>query len=517
MASSRWGARWLALVAGLIAALSQPPISWPWMLIIALPLMFRLWDLAAGNARAFWVGWFAGLGYFGATLHWIVEPFLVQPEIFGWMIPFALVGMAGGMALFWGAGFWVAKRIGSAGWGAPFALTFGLVGMEWLRGNILSGFPWSLLGYAWVESYAIQLASFVGIYGVTLWTVLVGAMLGYLLTVRTVWRQLAVSASILLLFFGPYLYSADRQVFVEITESKDLTPDETAPQIGLVQPNVAQRDKWQPHLREQHLNDLLTKTRDLSDRGADVVIWPEAATPYQFDTAPQLRAMIADALKPGGVLLAGGIRFEDGRTFNSLIAVDSTGTILDTYDKQHLVPFGEKMPLEPLLSRIGLRAMISLPGGFSSGKDRERSMTIGDLPPLVPMICYEAIFPAEIMRRAAKGDWLVQVTNDAWFGNWVGPYQHLAMARVRAIERGLPVARAANTGVSAMIDGYGRQLASLPLNEAGVVLHALPRRTAATLYSRYEDIPFGIGLFLCLGLGIVGRRRREACSKGREK
>ena len=507
MLSSRWGARLIAVLAGVLASLSQPPFSWPIVLAVALPLMFWLWRYAAGTARTFWIGWFSGLGYFGVTLHWIVEPFLVQPEIFGWMIPFALTGMAGGMALFWGAGFWVAKRIGSAGWGAPFALTFALVGMEWLRGNILSGFPWSLLGYAWVESYAIQLASFVGIYGVTLWTVLVGFALGYLLTVSGILRQFAISAGVLVLFFGPYLYSADRQFFVEITESKGRMPEGDRPLIGLVQPNVAQKDKWQPALREQHLNDLLAKTRELSDQGADVVIWPEAATPYQFDKAPQLRTMIADALKPGGILLAGGIRFEEERAFNSLIAVDSTGTILDTYDKQHLVPFGEKMPLEPLLSRIGLRAMISLPGGFSTGKDRERSMTLGTLPPLVPMICYEAIFPAEIMRRAAKGDWLVQVTNDAWFGNWVGPYQHLAMARVRAIERGLPVARSANTGVTAMIDGYGRKLASLPLNESGILLHALPRRTARTLYSRYEDIPFGLGLLLCLALALLGRRR----------
>lgn len=508
--SSRWGARFVAVLAGLLAGLSQPPFSVPWVLLIALPLLFWLWHHSVSGARAFWLGWFAGLGYFGFTLHWIVEPFLVQPEIFGWMIPFALTGMAGGMALFWGAGFWIGQRF-NAGWAAPFALTFAFVGMEWLRGNILSGFPWSLLGYAWVETSAMQLASYVGIYGATLWTVLIGFMLGQSLCVQKFRFRIANGLIAAGLLFAGFLPG-----FLHVP-SADKTQAPLPTQIGLVQPNVAQKDKWQPALREQHLNDLLAKTRQLSDQGADVVIWPEAATPNQFDRTPQLLKMIAEALKPGGILLAGGIRVEGQDAFNSLIAVDSAETILDTYDKQHLVPFGEKIPFEPLLSRIGLRAMISLPGGFTTGKDRERSMTLGTLPPLVPMICYEAIFPAEIMRRAVQAEWMVQVTNDAWFGNWVGPYQHLAMARVRAIERGLPVARSANTGVSGMIDGYGRILASLPLNEAGILLHALPSKTPPTLYARYEDIPFGFGLLLCFGLGFAGRSRVQTQSKNNAK
>jgi apolipoprotein N-acyltransferase len=460
-----------------------------------------LWSRTESNSRAFWIGWFAGLGYFGATLQWIVEPFLVQPEIFGWMIPFALSGMAGGMALFWGAGFWVAKRLCADGWGAPFGLAFGLVGMEWLRGNILSGFPWSLLGYAWIDTDAMQFASVVGVYGLTLLTVLSGFLIGAVIFGTGIVQRGVMAVLAVAVMATPFLYALDR-----LKNSRGM-PQADALQVGLVQPNIAQKDKWQPALREVHLRDLLDKTRDLAARGADVVIWPEAATPYQFDQAPQLRAMIADALGEDAVLLAGGVRFEGQSAFNSLIAVGPDGAILDTYDKQHLVPFGEKMPFEPLLSRIGLRAMISLPGGFSTGEDRERSMSVSGLPPFVPMICYEAIFPAEIMRRAAQGDWLVQVTNDAWFGNWVGPYQHLVMARVRAIERGLPLARAANTGVSAIVDGYGRVVTSLPLNQAGVVLDALPTRAAPTLYALYEDIPFGFGLLLSGLFGWIGRRR----------
>ena len=506
MGSSRWGARFLALLAGAVAVLSQPPFSFPWILGLALPCLFWLWHSANGPARAFWVGWFGGLGYFAGTLHWIAEPFLVQPEIYGWMIPFAVSGMAGGMALFWGAGFWLAKRVSSNGWGAPFALTFALVGMEWLRGNIFSGFPWSLLGYAWVETDALLLAADIGVYGLTLWTVLLGVMLGYVLVLNGIMQRAGYFVLVALLFGCPFFYANLTASLVSSFEKKLPGQEPTGPVIGLVQPNVAQKDKWQPHLRETHLNDLLEKTRELGAQGADVVIWPEAATPYQIDKIPELRRVIGEALQPGAVLLAGAVRFDGDDAFNSLVAVGSNGDILGIYDKQHLVPFGEKIPLEPLLSRLGLRAMISLPGGFTSGQARERSMTVAELPPFAPMICYEAIFPAEIMRRAAKDEWLVQVTNDAWFGNWVGPYQHLAMARVRAVERGLPVARSANTGVSAMIDGYGRVLASLPLNQSGVLLNPLPNKLFRTTYSEYEDIPFGLGLFVILGLALLGRR-----------
>ena len=497
-----------------MAVISQQPFSFPWILALALPGMFWLWHSTNTPARAFWVGWFAGLGYFSGTLHWIAEPFLVQPEIYGWMIPFAVSGMAGGMALFWGAGFWLAKRIGSNSWGAPFALTFALVGMEWLRGNILSGFPWSLLGYTWVDTDALLLAADIGIYGLTLWTVLIGMMLGYILVLRGGFRRIGYFVLVTLIFGLPFLHANLTSTLISTFEKKGTGRVQTGPLIGLVQPNVAQKDKWQPHLREAHLQDLLDKTRQLSAEGADVVVWPEAATPYQLDKIPELQRIIGEALNPGAVLLAGAVRFEGEDAFNSLIAIGSDGTVLDIYDKQHLVPFGEMVPFEPLLSRLGLRTMIALPGGFTSGAARDRSMTVADLPTFVPMICYEAIFPAEIMRRAAKGEWLVQVTNDAWFGDWVGPYQHLAMARVRAVERGLPVARSANTGVSAMIDAHGRMVSSLPLNEAGILLERLPKKLPKTTYSRYEDIPFGLALLMTLLLAFFGNGRLRASKPG---
>ncbi len=494
-----------ALGAGLLAALSQPPVSIPWVLILALPLLYRLWQSAERPGRAFAVGWFAGAGYFGATLIWIAEPFFVQPEIHGWMAPFAVAGMAGGMALFWGAGFWVAKRIGSTGWSAPFALTFCLVGMEWLRGNILSGFPWSLLGYAWVETPLMQLAADIGIYGVTLMTVMIGMILGEIWMAATIRRRLVLSGLVIALAAVWALRGEQR-----LAGAGDPTQSRPGigPVIGLVQPNVAQRDKWQPELREAHIRDLLEKTRTLAEQGAQVIIWPEAATPYQIDKGPVLRAAIADALSPGGILLAGAVRFDGDAAFNSLIAVGSDAEVLGIYDKQHLVPFGEMLPMDSLLTSLGVRTMIALPGGFTPGDSEERIMALDGLAPFVPMICYETIFPAEIMRRAGVGEWMVQVTNDAWFGNWIGPYQHFAMARVRAIERGLPLARSANTGISAIIDGYGRPVARLTLNRDGIVKASLPPKATETLYSRHEDQPFGAIMILIALFSVLRVKRR---------
>ena len=495
-----------AFGCGLLAVLSQPPVSVPWVLFIAIPGLFILWSRAQVPRRAFAVGWAGGVGYFGGGLHWIVEPFLVDAATFGWMIPFALFGIATGLALFWGAGFWLAKQIASAGWAAPLMLSVCWIAMEWLRGNILTGFPWGLLGYAWIETPVMQSAAWVGIYGVTLGTVLTGAIIGAaLLAPHRLQQFVAV--------FGTIIFLAVVWVDGRARLAGFVEPGVVQPMIGLIQPNVAQKDKWQPGLREPQLADLLEKTRELSDSGADVIVWPEAASPYPVDPSPRLRAMIAATMKPGVVVLAGGLRFEgrgtpDQKVYNSLVAVDAKGDLLGTYDKRHLVPFGEYLPFDSLLTRMGLRALVTLPGGMSSGHETGRRMEVAGLPPFVPMICYEAIFPAEIMARNAGVDWLVQVTNDAWFGRHVGPYQHLVQARVRAIERGLPMVRAANTGISAIVDAQGRIRVHLPLNEAGVLIGRLPEPGGKTLYAGFEDIPFGLLVVILGALGCLRRSRR---------
>ncbi len=489
--------RWIAaLLVGLLLAASQPPLTLWWLLPVGIAALYVLWHRAETGRRAFWTGWIAGTAYFAGTLFWIVDPFLVEPEKFAWMIPIALPAMAGGLALFWGAAFALAWRFGRTAWSQPMSFATCWMIAEALRGVILTGFPWAQPGYSLVNVPPIQMAAFIGINGVTFLALLAGAFFGAALmqgkvATRAIFAILALGIGV-----GSWGIGTVRL-------AEPMPPRETPLMIGLVQPNVPQTEKWHPDLRDAQLADLLEKTRDLSVRGADVVIWPEAATPFPIAEMPDLRATIAQRLRPGGVLLAGGIRVEDRGTenqrfHNSLLVVGSDGSLLDSYDKQHLVPFGEYLPFDALLTGLGLRAVISLPGGFSPGAAQDRVLSVGDLPPFGAMICYEAIFPHEVIDRSAQVDWLVHVTNDAWFGKVAGPQQHLAQTRVRAIERGLPVARAANTGISAMIDARGQIVGALALNSPGTLLQTLPPRMNLTLYGRYEEA----GLILMLLIAI---------------
>lgn len=513
--SRGWHHALAAFGLGLLLAPTQAPLSIFWLLPIGIAGLFLLWLRSTGPWHAFRTGWFAGTAYFAGTLFWIVEPFLVEPEKFAWLIPIALPAMAGGMALFWGAGFALAYRMRPIHAGAPVLLAACWMLAEALRGFILTGFPWSLLGYGLVETPAIQVAALIGINGVTLFTLLAGCLLGSILGRASLPMRAGHGITALAIIAGAWVYGHDRLGII--------APERTDPvMVGLVQPNVPQTDKWNPQLRSVHLEDLLRKTRALSDQGADVVLWPEAATPFLIADMPDLRLRIAESLRSDGVLLAGGIRAEgrgtqDVKVYNSLIAMDGQGSLLTTYDKQHLVPFGEYLPFSDLMSGFGLQAIAAaLPGGFTAGSDQDRRIETGGLPPFAAMVCYEAIFAHEIVDRGAAIEWLVHVTNDAWFGAIAGPQQHLAQTRVRAIERGVPVARAANTGISTIIDAHGRIVSSIPLNESGVALGRLPGTLGSTPYHETEELVFILLLIIALlsnailgGLNSLRRSRNS--------
>lgn len=487
-------------------AASQQPLTLWWLLPLGIAALYILWQKAETGRRAFWTGWIAGTAYFAGTLFWIVEPFLVEPEKFAWMIPIALPAMAGGLALFWGAAFTLAWRFAGNAWSNPLAFATCWMLAEALRGVVLTGFPWAQPGYSLVDIPPVQMAAFIGINGVTFLALLVGAFFGAAVMRGNVVRRSVFAALALVIGGGSWGIGAAR--LAEAT-----TPRAMPLMVGMVQPNVPQTEKWRPDLRDAQLADLLEKTRALSAQGADVVIWPEAATPFPIAEMPDLRAAIAQRLRPGGVLLAGGLRIEGRGTgaerfHNSLLVVGSDASLLKAYDKQHLVPFGEYMPFDEVLTGLGLRTVISLPGGFSPGAAQNRVLTVGDLPPFGAMICYEAIFPHEVLDRNVRVDWLVHVTNDAWFGKVAGPQQHLAQTRARAIERGLPVARAANTGISAMIDSRGRIVGALDLNTSGTLLRALPPRADMTLYGRYEEMGFIFMLIVAFITTAMTRRIR---------
>ncbi len=476
----------MALGAGAVLALGHSPYDFPWGGLLALPLIFVLWS---GVRRAALAGWLVGLGYFAVSLSWIVEPFLVDIARHGWMAPFALVFLAGGLALFWAFGFGLAKRVaGDRVWGV-LALAGSLSLTELTRAWILTGFPWALPGYLWADTPVVQVASVLGPHGLGLIVLTLGFLLG-LLRIGPVLVTVAGFAA--LWGFGTWRLAqpvADTDIVVR-----------------LVQPNAVQHLKWDPEWMPQFYNRQLAATAAPAARAPDVILWPETAVPFLLGTRADLFAQIANAPQNPKARVILGLRRHtpaDG-WYNTLAALAPDGTARQTYDKHHLVPFGEYLPLRPLFDAIGLGGFV---GSFQPGLGPRR-ITLDGLPPFQPLICYEAIFPHEVLRGARRPDWLLQITNDAWFGTWSGPYQHLAQARLRAIEQGLPLARSANTGVSAMIDPFGRVVIALPLGADGFVDAPLPAPLAPTPYARSGEL-LVLGLILAwLAVAMIAGRRR---------
>jgi len=482
----------LAPIAGAAAAFGQAPYELPLLLFAGLLAAFWLYRAqSAGPFRAALLGWGFGFGYFLHALQWIVSPFMVDVERHGWMAPFALILLAAGMALFWGLAFglarWIAPRRGLA-----LALTWAAV--ELLRAYIFTGFPWAMPAQALVGVMAGQGLAWVGPYVLNLWLFAIAAtlLLRGPLALRLGQGTLALSTGLLLLL-PPQVPPA-------------VLTDQV---VRLVQPNATQREKWNADRFEFFFSRQLDYTaaapKDAS-KAPDLVIWPETAIPWALDMAGSALAEIGAASDVPVVL--GVQRRSNMRYFNSLVVLDADGAVDQLYDKHHLVPFGEYMPLGDLMARFGIHGLAAQEGnGFSSGPGAEL-LDMGPLGAALPLICYEAVFAHDVNAAPARPAFLMQVTNDAWFGKAAGPRQHLAQARMRAIEQGLPMARAANTGISAMIDPQGRVIASLALNSAGFIDAPLPAPLPPTLYSRSGDLPLSLLLGLCLAGLTVARRRR---------
>ena len=484
---------------GAAAALGQAPWNLWYLSVAALALIS--WRIARANgARATaWHGFAAGLGYFALAMSWIVEPFFVQPEIYGWMAPFALLLMAAGGALFWTVPAWLAARLmpGLSRQGPGFAAL--IVLSDWLRGWLFTGLPWALTGHIWIDTPAGQLAAGLGAIGLSALTMLAACLpLAFWSAARPGWRA-ALPGTILSLLLIAAAWTGGMARL-----AKPL-PADSALHLRLVQPNAAQALKWDPYWSEVFFRRLLdlSAARDPGRPTPDAVIWPETAVNFLLDqsgTAAQDIAAYADA-----PVILGIQRSEGARYFNSLTAFSAAG-IGPVYDKFHLVPFGEYTPWGDLMAGFGIRAFAAQHGfGYSPGHGAQ-VMRFRGLPPVQPLICYEAVFSRHLIAGAERPAWLLQVTNDAWFGKLSGPWQHLAQARLRAIESGLPLMRAANTGISAVIDARGQLRATLGLDLAGRIDAALPAALPATPWARWGDGP--VLVLTCLGLGLVLRRRR---------
>jgi apolipoprotein N-acyltransferase len=505
-----------AFVAGAASALAMAPFfAWP-VLWITLPALVWLLDGAlergTGRGSARWrsrpewaaakVGWWFGFGYFLAGLFWIGEAFLVEAEIFAVLMPVAVLLMPAGLALFYAGAAALAAPFWKAGVWRVLALALSLSAMEWLRGHVLTGFPWNVLGYALTHPLQLmQSAAVVGIYGLTLAAVLVFALPPVLwCEASEPWSRrrgvLALSVALLPLMVA----AAFGYVRLALAQSA-MVP---GVKMRIVQPSIPQREKWRPENQERiFLDHLQLSQRDAAGNVDDLagithVIWAEAAMPFMPLDTPEALAAIARLLPQGTVLITGALRAERAPPqsprlrsfFNSLLVFGAGGRLLTRYDKIHLVPFGEYLPMQGLLESIGLQQLTRLRGGFDVGISPRPLLDIAGLPRSVPLICYEAIFPRAVVQGAERPQLMINVTNDGWFGNTTGPRQHLHQARVRAVEEGLPLVRAANNGVSAAFDGYGRTIGYLDLNARGVLDIGVPLALQPPLYAKLGDTVF---------------------------
>ena len=546
-----WRRNVCAAVAGAFSVLSMAPFFlWP-VLFVTLPVLVWLIDaqcapreatatrddaenpsatLAAHRPsalrrvlrhptfRAGLIGWWFGFGYFVPGLFWIGEAFLVEAEKFAVLLPFAVTLLPAGLAVFWGAATALASRLWSRGLPRVLALALALSAAEWLRGHVLTGFPWNVLGYALTWPLPLmQSASVLGIYGLTLLTVLVFATPLVLASdvaagrLAARWRTIGIAiAALPLILLG--VLGAWR------LDAADDAPD-SGVRVRIVQPSIPQREKWRPENQQRIFAEHIALSlhnaageKDDAD-GVRLIVWPEAAMPFLPLQSPGVLASIGRMLPEGSYLLSGGLRLEEPiagappgaaaaqrRVFNSLIAFDSAGRAAAIYDKIHLVPFGEYLPLQTLLESIGLEQLSRMRGGFATGPTPRPLIALPGLPELGPLICYEAIFPGAVVQGADRPAALVNITNDGWFGNTTGPRQHLHQTRVRAIEEGLPIIRAANNGISQIIDGKGRVLGRLGLDVKGSIDATLPAPLAPPFYARYGDLIFWLAWFA----GLVG-------------
>lgn len=495
----------LAFFLGALGAFAMPPWQAFPLLFLAFPGLVWLLGAAASRLGAFLLGLAFGFGHFLIGVHWIAHAFLVDAERFAWLAPIAIPALALYLALFPAAAalvfYGLRGRLGS-GWQRCLLFALAWVIFEWLRGHLLTGFPWMPLGHGWVFSEAMmQTAAIIGSYGLSFVLAFAAMLPSVLVETAPSHRRRPVFFTFLLLLLlwgGGALRLADADAG---------PPAQTELRLRLVQANVPQALKWQPDRQAQHLERHVALSLDGGLEGIAAVIWPEMAVPFFLEDSPALRERLAQAAPKNGLLLTGAPRRPPGAgakgLSNGLVALDERGAILGGYDKFHLVPFGEFVPLRGLLP---ISRLVPGIGDFYRGPGPV-TLTLGGLPPLSPLICYEVIFPGAVLDRNARPQWLLNVTNDAWFGESSGPYQHFAAARFRAIEEGLPLVRAANTGISAILDPYGLVVRHLGLGVAGTVDGPLPAALESPpLYGRFGDWTL-LGLLLA-GALLGGWRRR---------
>jgi apolipoprotein N-acyltransferase len=493
-----------AIILGALSVLAFAPVhAWPVLFVTFGALVWLLDGCHAEHTRiadrlktAATIGFCFGFGYFLAGLYWVAEAFLVEPWRHGWLLPFVMTALPGGMALFFAAAAALAMLLWVPGPGRAFALAIAFFLAEFARGHLLTGFPWNLVGYSLLGSLPLmQLASLFGIYALSLLAVLLFAAPATIFApsqsgLAKGRGTFALAALLLVLLVAGYGWGERRLQAAGL--------DNTNIRLRVVQANIDQAEKWRPENSAEIFTDYLELTE--SGGGLDgiaIVVWPETAVPFLLADDPEALAAIANVLPAETTLLVGSWRLVDERdadgrfiryrAYNSVLVVDAAGRITGSYDKIHLVPLGEYLPFQDFLESLGMMQLTNVRGGFNVGR-QPRLLTVPGAPPVTPLICYEIIFPQEITEAGTHPGWLLNLTNDAWFGSSAGPYQHFHQAQVRAVEQGLPVVRAANTGISAVIDPFGRVRAEIGLGEKGIIDADLPKAGPPTLFVQFGTI-----------------------------
>ncbi len=516
-----WRRNLLAFGAGAVSTLALAPLHlWP-VMFATLPLVVwlldgivaRAPDFAARLRGAAVLGWWFGFGYFFASLYWIGFAFFVQAERFAWMSPLGIFIMPAGLALFYALSLAMASAVWRPGPARIFVFALAFFVVELLRGHILTGFPWNAIGYTLAAPDTLmQAGALVGIYGLSFFAALIFAAPATLTdqTGRALRYLMPAAAAVLLASMAGWGWWRLAQA---------LPPDVAGPKLRIVQANIPQADKWKPEARGWIFERYLKLSRGGASLSPEVthVIWPEAALPFVYlfddDIAGESHREAFDRLLPLGTTLitganravtatnAGGER-RISAVYNSVLALDDRGGVIAIADKSHLVPFGEYLPFQDTLEALGIRQLTNLPGGFAAG-DGIGNFRLAGLPPFTPLICYEIIFPGAVT-PSERPSWLLNLTDDSWFGETAGPYQHLHQARMRAVEEGLPVIRAANTGISAVIGPRGEVRKRLALGSMGMIDTSLPSPVAEPIYARAGTlIHFVIVLSgVCLGLAL---------------
>ncbi len=457
----------LCLALGILSACALPPLSWPVLFLIGFGGFVTLLTSTTTFKQCFITSWCYALGFHLAGLYWISASLFVDIARYWWVLPFSLLALPTYLAVIFAGAACAVHPLRNKPVLHALLLSVVLFINELFRGSFLGGFPWNLFGYIWADTLpVIQCVSVIGIHGLTFLTLLAGACFSFLYNPLKK-PYLVMLAVISIMFSCIALWGETRLDKTTVTFHDNV-------HLRLVQPNILQSERKTSQQRIAALSKLIALSTEKNDKPVTHIIWPETASPFFLNQNAQARDALKHIVPKGGALITGAPSRTEHDYFNSLVVMNDTGSIVGSYDKSHLVPFGEFIPLRNILKTVPVAVDVIGTADFTAGAG-PKTIRAPALPSFSTMICYEAIFSGNIVDETDRPEALVQITNDAWFGNTSGPYQHLAMARVRAIEEGLPLIRVANSGISAIIDPLGRTIESLPLNTGGIIDSRMPK------------------------------------------